>query len=64
MRRLTGENTLTRDDALARIRGRHISTFDLLDEDEIADGTARAERELPERTVIRLDRLVVVGRVS
>ncbi len=59
--RLTSENVHDRDEALARIRGRHISTFDLLDEDEIAEGTARAELELPERVVSRLDRLVVVG---
>ena len=47
MRRLTAENELSREDALARIHGRHISTFDLLDAEEIAEGTARAERELP-----------------
>ena len=64
MRRLTGENELSREDALARIRGRHISTFDLLDADEIEDGSARAERELPARVVTRLDRLIVVGRAS
>ena len=64
MRRLTAENELTRDHALARIRGRHISTFDLLGEDEIAEGTARAERELPERVVTRLDRLVVAARAG
>ena len=64
MRRLTAENELTRDHALARIRGRHISTFDLLGEDEIAEGTARAERELPERVMTRLDRLIVVGRAG
>ena len=39
---------LDRETALERIRGRHISTFDLVDEDEVAEGTARAERELPE----------------
>jgi SAM-dependent methyltransferase len=64
MRRLTGENELSREDALARIRGHHISTFDLLDAEEIEEGSARAERELPDRIVTRLDRLIVVGRVS
>ena len=39
--------TLSREAALERIHGRHISTFDLLDEDEISSGTAMAERELP-----------------
>ena len=41
---------LDRATALERIRGRHISTFDLIDDDELAAGTARAERELPERS--------------
>ncbi len=39
---------LSREDALARIRGRHISTFDLLPADEVTAGVARAERDLPE----------------
>ena len=39
---------LSREAALERVHGRHISTFDLLDEEEIRAGTARAERELPE----------------
>jgi len=38
-----------REEALRRIRGRHISTFQLLDESEYAAGLARAEAELPER---------------
>jgi SAM-dependent methyltransferase len=64
MRRLTAESELSREEALARIRGRHISTFDLLGTEEFAEGTARAERELPDRVVSRLDRLVVVGTVA
>jgi ubiquinone/menaquinone biosynthesis C-methylase UbiE len=63
-RRLTATVELSRDEALARIRGRHISTFDLLTEEEIAEGTDRAERELPEVVVSRLERLVVAGSVS
>ena len=39
---------ISREAALERIHGRHISTFDLLDEEEIRAGTARAEAELPE----------------
>jgi SAM-dependent methyltransferase len=62
-RRLTTELELGRDEALARIRGRHISTFDLLTAEEVAEGTARAERELPDRVVTRLDRLVAVGSI-
>jgi hypothetical protein len=49
--------------ALARIRGRHISTFDLLDEDEIRAGTERAARELPERVEYRLEWLIAVADV-
>jgi ubiquinone/menaquinone biosynthesis C-methylase UbiE len=60
-RRLSAQHELGRDEALARIRGRHISTFDLLSPEELAEGTARAERELPDRITVRLERLVVVG---
>src|SRR5581483_3921549 len=40
--------TMTREVALERIRGGHISTFDLLDPEEVRTGRERAERELPE----------------
>ena len=50
-----------RETALARIRGRHISTFDLLPPAELAEGTSRAERELPEQVEIRLRQLVVTA---
>jgi len=63
-RRLSATVQLSRDEAIARIRGRHISTFDLLGEDEIAEGTARAERELPDPVVARLERIVAVGSVA
>jgi SAM-dependent methyltransferase len=63
-RRLGAVLEISRADALARIRGRHISTFDLLSEDEVEEGTARAERELPERVVTRLERLVAVGTAA
>jgi ubiquinone/menaquinone biosynthesis C-methylase UbiE len=39
----------TREQDLAKIRGRAFSTFDLIPEDEYREGLARAERELPER---------------
>ena len=60
-RLIVTEETISRADALARVRGRHISTFDLLTAEELAEGTARAERDLPERVTQRLCRLVVVG---
>jgi SAM-dependent methyltransferase len=52
---------LPREVALERIRGRHISTFDLLPDDELAAGTERAERELPEQVEVRLEWAVVVA---
>ncbi len=55
------EGAIGREEALARIRGRHISTFDLLTEEELAEGTTRAERELPDSVSQRLCRLVCVG---
>ena len=59
---ITGAGSgIGRATALARIRGRHISTFDLLPAEEIEEGTARADRELPEQIVIRLDQLIAVG---
>jgi SAM-dependent methyltransferase len=59
--RLSQQAEISRENALAKIHGRHISTFDLLDEDEIAEGTARAERELPDRVAYRLEWLVAVA---
>jgi ubiquinone/menaquinone biosynthesis C-methylase UbiE len=50
-----------REEALARIRGRHVSTFDLLSAEELAEGTVRAERELPARLRYELRHLIVVA---
>ena len=55
------QGSLTRDDALARVRGRHISTFDLLDEDELARGTELAERELPPLVEYPVELLIAVA---
>jgi SAM-dependent methyltransferase len=59
---LRQHGTLDRETALEKIRGRHISTFDLLGEDEYRAGLARAERELPARVDYALDWVVVVAR--
>ena len=59
--RITSGATISRELALERIRGRHISTFDLLPETEIVEGTARAERELPATVEVHLEQLVVVA---
>jgi ubiquinone/menaquinone biosynthesis C-methylase UbiE len=53
--------SIDRETALERIRGRHISTFDLLDEEEYQQGLERAERELTERIGYRLEWAVCVA---
>jgi SAM-dependent methyltransferase len=60
-RRLSRRTSLARDDALRRLRERHISTFDLLTEEEIAAGTERAERELPERVEYDVEWLLAIA---
>ncbi len=52
--------TATREEALEKIRGRYISTLRLISDAEHAEGLARAERELPERTDYVLEWLVAV----
>jgi ubiquinone/menaquinone biosynthesis C-methylase UbiE len=59
--RLTQHAALERERALERIRGRHISTFDLLSEEEIRAGTARAERELPDRVEYAQEWLIAIA---
>jgi ubiquinone/menaquinone biosynthesis C-methylase UbiE len=58
---LSQRGSLSRDDALERIRGKHISTFDLISDDEYEAGLARAERELPERVDYRVEWLIAIG---
>jgi SAM-dependent methyltransferase len=48
VRRIVQKGRLTRAEALERIRGRYISTLRLLDEQALAEGLVRAERELPD----------------
>jgi SAM-dependent methyltransferase len=62
--RLGQAASLERDDALRRIRGRHISTFDLLDEAELTEGAVRAERELPPIVEYGIESLVAVASVA
>jgi SAM-dependent methyltransferase len=40
--------SVTREHALERTRGRHISSFDLITDEEFDEGLERMERELPE----------------
>ena len=52
---------IDRETALAKIAGRHISTFDLLDEEEYERGRALAERELPARVDTDADWLIAIA---
>ena len=62
--RLDQRATLSREDALLRMRERHISTFDLIDEAEIETGLAEAERTLPETVEYDLRWLVALGSAA
>jgi len=62
--RLSQGGSLTREVALERIRGKHISTFDLISDDEYERGLARAERELPEQVDYRVEWLIAIGSVE
>ena len=55
---------MTRQVAIARIRGKHIATFDLISDDEYEAGVARAERELPERVDYRQEWLIAVAEAA
>jgi ubiquinone/menaquinone biosynthesis C-methylase UbiE len=59
---LDAREIVDRGTALERLRGRHISTFDLLDEDEVVHGIEQAERELPETVEVELLQLIVTAR--
>jgi len=59
--RLSQRNEISRAEALRKIEGRHISTFDLLDEEEVSAGTEAARAGLPERVDARLEWLVAVA---
>ena len=62
--RLHQRATIDRETALERIRGRHISTFDLIDETEIEVGLNRAAKDLPDQVEYRTEWLVVVASCS
>jgi SAM-dependent methyltransferase len=64
MLRLSQRGSLDRMAALERIRGKHISTFDLISDEEYAQGLERAERELPERVDYRQEWLMAVAEAS
>jgi SAM-dependent methyltransferase len=55
--------SITREEAIERIEHRHISTFDLLSEDEVRDGTERAAQELPANVQYGVEWLIAVAEV-
>jgi ubiquinone/menaquinone biosynthesis C-methylase UbiE len=55
------EKVRTKADTLERIRGRYISTLQLIGDEELEAGLARAERELPERFVVGSSMLIIVA---
>src|SRR4051812_5912720 len=59
--RIAIDRAFDRDAALRRMRGRHASSFDLLSEEEYADGLARAEAELPDEVRYTLRSLLLVA---
>lgn len=61
---LRQEGTLSRREALERIRGRYISTLSLLDEQSFAHGLKRAEKELPASVEYTVDWVVLVAERS
>jgi ubiquinone/menaquinone biosynthesis C-methylase UbiE len=59
--RLSQRAEITREAALERIRGRYISTLELLSDEEYRSGLERAERELPSEIAYALEWLVVIA---
>jgi ubiquinone/menaquinone biosynthesis C-methylase UbiE len=59
--RLDQRGVLSRGEALHRLRGRHISTFDLISDAEYEKGLAEAERTLPDEIELELRWLVAIG---
>jgi ubiquinone/menaquinone biosynthesis C-methylase UbiE len=60
-RTLSQSETIAREEALEKVRGRHISTFQLLSAEEYTRGLARAESGLPDEVDVRYEHLVVTG---
>ena len=54
-------NVLTREAALTRLRGRHISTFDLIPDTEYEAGLREAERAMPHTIDLELRWLIAVA---
>ena len=52
---------IDRETALAKVAGRHISTFDLLEPEEYEEGRARVERELPAEVEYEIRWLIAIA---
>ncbi len=52
---------ITREHAIERIQQRHISTFDLLEQDELERGTMKAMHELPPTVEYPIEWLIAVA---
>lgn len=61
LHRISQRAELAREAALDRIQARHISTFDLLADEEVRTGTEKAAAELPPVLQYRVEWLVVVA---
>jgi ubiquinone/menaquinone biosynthesis C-methylase UbiE len=61
LERVPVDRRFTRAQALAKIRGKHISSFDLLSEDEYRAGLERAERDLPDPVTYTFRTLLVAA---
>jgi ubiquinone/menaquinone biosynthesis C-methylase UbiE len=59
--RLSQAAEVSRDLALEKVRGKHISTFDLIDDEEYEAGLIRAERELPDPVRYSLEWVIAVA---
>lgn len=55
--------SISREEALERIEKRHISTFDLLSDDELREGTDRAAQELAGNVQYAVEWLIAVAEV-
>jgi SAM-dependent methyltransferase len=62
--RLSQQGAITREAALERIRGRYISTLELLPEEEYRVGLERAERELADEITYPLEWIVVAAALG
>jgi SAM-dependent methyltransferase len=59
--RLTQHERVDRETVLERIRGKHISTFQLIEDEEYRAGLERAERELPDEVENVLEWIVATA---